>query len=566
MSAIKILLVNQVRLVHSELVKMLTIRSTKVGLGGLIILPPTFAAAAVGFKSDDKFMAESQALDALSSSMLPMAIIFGFLSIMTFSSEKEFGFIHLTRLAAPRHLSVFTAKALSFVLLCLPAAALGFSIALLITRSGFDSSWQIFSGSQIKIIFNGAFALTCIGLVGLSIGSLAPSLFSALSTFGFVFAVLPPALALISGASARVITSVTLISALQASTTFAPGRAFTLEGVPPSNLDSYGGMWVGACWALLAIILALRLGFKTGAFQRSSKLRSPEFKINTRFIFANKLKPNTVARIALANLIRYFTTRHIVLLAFSMMIISIFLTWTAAPTYISHLQSEARYFAWEVDEVQNQVLKSGFQLMQIFFVSLGSLMYFADSGPKVRASALVTSPKRGKYWTAQLISVFFSTFTLAVIMFICISIACLIQFGNASIASNVFSEASLFTLCLSSFAFGLCAVIGLGVSSLLDHLVISVAVNLAIFLILPSIVVISSISVQGQIALNIYNAYAIFPSVSSATLWLSPNTLMSNSLASGQIQVLPAQALAVITAWAILMALLPTYRVLTRPS
>ena len=545
---------------------MLSLRSVKVGLGSLFILPSACAASSVGLGSNDKMMAETGALDALSSSMLPMALVFGFLSITVFSVEKEFGSIDLTRLASPNHFKVFAAKALGFLMLSLPSVLIGLCIAFAITLWGFDSSSQTISSNQIKIILNGTFMLTCIGLFGLSIGSIATTQFSALSTFGFVFAVLPPALAIFAGASAREITSFTPVSALQASTTFPPGRAFSLEGVPPSSLDSYGGMTVGACWAFFALLLALSLGFKTGGFQRLSNLRNRQYEANSRHMSANKVKPNTVARITFANLIRYFTTRHVVIVAFAAIIFSVFLTWTAAPTYIAHLEGEAKPFAWDVDEVQNQVLRSGFQLTQIFFVLLGSLMYFADSGPKVRPSALVSSPRRGKYWTSQLFSVFFSTFAIAIVIFFCISTVCLIQFRNASIRLNLFSEASLFTLCTSTIAFGFCAVIGLGVACLLDHLVSSVALNLAIFVVLPSIFVISSISAEGQIALNIYNAYSIFPSVSNATLWLSRNTLMSNSLASGQIQVLPYQAFAVLAAWAIFWAALPTYRVLTRPS
>ncbi|MFI6099969.1 ABC transporter permease [Lentzea sp. NPDC051213] len=189
------------RVLHSEWVKLWSLRSTRITfavmVASLIGFAALFAAAETGqLSGTDNDSGDGLDATAIAlSSVMVAQIVIGALGVMVTASEYTTGMIRSSLIAVPRRLPVLWGKTLVFGAVTFVATAVAALLA-------FYTGQAVLSGTSVPIahlsdpgvpraVVGAAVQLTGIGLLGLALGALMRNTAAAISTLLGVILVAP---------------------------------------------------------------------------------------------------------------------------------------------------------------------------------------------------------------------------------------------------------------------------------------------------------------------------------------------------------------------------------------
>jgi hypothetical protein len=191
--------VTRSRVIRSEWIKLLSLRSTLIALGAAFVTVIGFGMLFAAFRTGQVGSpgnggpggpdGDPTSL-SLSGVMLGQLII-GSLGVMITAGEYTTGMIRSSLAAVPRRLPVLWAKVIVFAVttfvLMLAAAFVAFLAGQAILSGGGAASASLSDPGVIRAIFGAAIDLTGIGVIGLALGALLRSTAGAVSTlFGLI--------------------------------------------------------------------------------------------------------------------------------------------------------------------------------------------------------------------------------------------------------------------------------------------------------------------------------------------------------------------------------------------
>ncbi|WP_026536288.1 ABC transporter permease [Arthrobacter sp. H14] len=252
---------NFVRIVHSEWIKLISLRST------LVLLPVTFAgmvgigllnAWAIGYMAAESNMGLGQtqpmALDVPASGIMIGQLLFASLAVVHIGSEYGTGMISTTMTAAPRRSHVLLAKVLVMSVVAFvvgSTAALASAVLSQPLLAGFDADFPLSTDGIVASILNTGTFLALISILALGVGALVRNSAGGIVTTLGMLMVLPITAAIFSGTEI-----------VQTMSEFLPSNAGTqlvsVETAKESLTQLQGGL-VLAAWAGAALIPALAL-------------------------------------------------------------------------------------------------------------------------------------------------------------------------------------------------------------------------------------------------------------------------------------------------------------------
>lgn len=184
------------RVLRSELIKLVTVRSTWWSLGVTLALSVgislLIAAAMQGYQG------EYQSIMSIVAPMQFTMLVAGILGAIVVTGEYSTGMIRSTLTAEPRRGVVVVAKALAVTLLLVATTVLGYAIAIIASTpflAGRELDWSEPSTTIVPLLY-GVLSMACFTLLGLGWGFIIRNGAGAIAaTVGILF-VLPIVLSL----------------------------------------------------------------------------------------------------------------------------------------------------------------------------------------------------------------------------------------------------------------------------------------------------------------------------------------------------------------------------------
>ena len=190
--------VTQIRVIHAEWTKLLTLRSTRwcalaaavliVGLGAAI------AGSGTAYHVSPGNTAAAGVSVALTGVLLAQLVI-GVVGVLAFSGEYGTGMIRATLAVVPSRLPVLWAKLIVLAGLVLPVSMLcafvDFFTATAIESSRGGSAISLTDPGVLRTVVGSSLYLTVVVIIGLALGALLRKTAAGLSVFAAVFFVIP---------------------------------------------------------------------------------------------------------------------------------------------------------------------------------------------------------------------------------------------------------------------------------------------------------------------------------------------------------------------------------------
>lgn len=189
------------RLLHSEWIKLWTLRSTWWTLASTAVV---LVVAAVGFSVLIYFATKEMGADAAEMTGLsgPGALVggYGFASLvvavlgcMVITGEYGTGMIRSTFAAAPRRLDAYAAKGLVLALVAAGLTAVSLAIAWAVTLPLLpdSASVDLTDGTDLRVLYGTVLYVTLLALIAYGLGALIRHTAGAIFTVVAIFLVLP---------------------------------------------------------------------------------------------------------------------------------------------------------------------------------------------------------------------------------------------------------------------------------------------------------------------------------------------------------------------------------------
>jgi ABC-2 type transport system permease protein len=249
------------RVIHSEWVKLRSLRSTWIGMGAVLVLLVGLAAVAAvvtngAAPTDDRGPFEGDALSTVLGGADFAVLLVGVLGALAGAREYGSGMISATVAAVPRRWEVVAGKAVVFAGVVASTALVGvlgaFAVGMGVLSAGDGETVALTDDGVLRSVLGMAGYLTAIGLIGLGLGVLLRSVAGAIGALVGGVIVLP--------ALAGALLPASLDSVLQFLPSSAAAAFTTVSAAGDSVLGSTAGALVLAAWvaaALGASILAI---------------------------------------------------------------------------------------------------------------------------------------------------------------------------------------------------------------------------------------------------------------------------------------------------------------------
>jgi ABC-2 type transport system permease protein len=249
------------RVIHSEWVKLRSLRSTWIGMGAVLVLLVGLAAVAAvvtngAAPTDDRGPFEGDALSTVLGGADFAVLLVGVLGALAGAREYGSGMISATVAAVPRRWEVVVGKAVVFAGVVASTALVGvlaaFAVGMGVLSAGDSVTVALTDDGVLRSVLGMAGYLTAIGLIGLGLGVLLRSVAGAIGGLVGGVIVLPT----LAGA----LLPASLDSVLQFLPSSAAAAFTTVSAAGDSVLGSTAGALVLAAWvaaALGASILAI---------------------------------------------------------------------------------------------------------------------------------------------------------------------------------------------------------------------------------------------------------------------------------------------------------------------
>ena len=249
------------RVIHSEWVKLRTLRSTWIGMGAVLALLAGIAAVAAfvtngAAPTADRGPFEGGALSTVLSGADFAVLLVGVLGALAGAREYGSRMISATVAAVPRRWEVVVGKAVVFAGVVASTALVGvlaaFAVGMGVLSAGDSATVALTDDGVLRSVLGMAGYLTAIGLIGLGLGVLLRSVAGAIGALVGGVIVLPT----LAGA----LLPASLDPVLQFLPSSAAAAFTTVTAAGDSVLGSTAGALVLAAWvasALGASILAI---------------------------------------------------------------------------------------------------------------------------------------------------------------------------------------------------------------------------------------------------------------------------------------------------------------------
>ena len=249
------------RVIHSEWVKLRTLRSTWIGMGAVLVLLVGVAAVAAvvtngAAPTADRGPFEGDALSTVLGGADFAVLLVGVLGALAGAREYGSRMISATVAAVPRRWEVVVGKAVVFAGVVASTTLVGvlaaFAVGMGVLSAGDSATVALTDDGVLRSVLGMAGYLTAIGLIGLGLGVLLRSVAGAIGALVGGVIVLPT----LAGA----LLPASLDSVLQFLPSSAAAAFTTVTAAGDSVLGSTAGALVLAAWvaaALGASILAI---------------------------------------------------------------------------------------------------------------------------------------------------------------------------------------------------------------------------------------------------------------------------------------------------------------------
>ncbi|APU21647.1 hypothetical protein [Actinoalloteichus sp. GBA129-24] len=245
------------RVIHSEWIKLFTLRSTVIAFAASIIalvgLGVLFAATSTGQVTPGGPGGGGPPVAGLDpttlslSGVLLVQLIVGSLGVLAMAGEYSTGMIRSSLIGVPRRLPVLWAKVLvfggvAFVTMLLAAVA-AFLAGQAVLDAGDAASMTLSDDGVLRAVVGAAVQVTGVGLLGLALGGLLRNTSAAISTLVGVILVLPGLITLLGQDIADTVSPYLPSNAAAAFNSIAESPALLSPG---QGLAVFGGYVVVA--------------------------------------------------------------------------------------------------------------------------------------------------------------------------------------------------------------------------------------------------------------------------------------------------------------------------------
>jgi hypothetical protein len=249
------------RVIHSEWIKLRSLRSTWIGIGAVLALLVGIAAIAAfvtnsSAPSADRGPFEGGALSTVLSGADFAVLLVGVLGALAGAREYGSRMISATVAAVPRRWPIIAGKAVVFAGVVASTALVGvlaaFAVGMGVLSAGDSATVALTDDGVLRSVLGMAGYLTAIGLIGLGLGVVLRSVAGAIGALVGGVLLLP--------ALAGALLPASLDAVLQFLPSSAAAAFTTVQAAGDSVLGSTAGALVLAAWvaaALGAAILAL---------------------------------------------------------------------------------------------------------------------------------------------------------------------------------------------------------------------------------------------------------------------------------------------------------------------
>jgi ABC-2 type transport system permease protein len=244
------------KVVRSEWLKLRTLRSTWITLGGAVVVL-VLAAGLIANHMHGNFVhpdhfggGDPEDRDVITTPFRGFGLtqlVVGVLGVLAVTGEYATGTISATFMAVPRRLPVLWAKLLVF-------AGVVFTAMLIATFAAFFTAQAVLgsygvglgTGHSVRVVFGLAGYLTLVGLLGLGLGFLVRSTAGAIAALVGILLVAPGILAALGTSWATTASHYVPLSAGQAMFNDVPAIG--------GNLTPAGGLLTMVLWVLAGVL------------------------------------------------------------------------------------------------------------------------------------------------------------------------------------------------------------------------------------------------------------------------------------------------------------------------
>lgn len=266
------------RVVHSEWIKLRTLRSTLWCFAIILVLTVGFGlllAATLNTSDGPALDADSQNSFAVSVATLGVnftQLVAAVLGVLIISGEYTTGMIRSTFTAVPKRLPAFFAKVLVLAVSTFVIGFISIIVTALVTIPLLASKGihaDLLNGHVIRALLGGAGYLTLIAVLAFAFGAILRSSAGAIATVLGLILVIPPVLSIVSALTqATWIHNVSVFLPSDAGgRMYAFGDAVSFRGGPPGaeaatdllSLDATQGLLVLVAWVVVFLTAAIVL-------------------------------------------------------------------------------------------------------------------------------------------------------------------------------------------------------------------------------------------------------------------------------------------------------------------
>jgi ABC-2 type transport system permease protein len=248
------------RAIHSEWIKIRTLRSTWIGLGsvllilvGIGVIGALLSTGALPDDGGDGFGGDGPLATVLTGADFAVLLV-GVLGALAGAREYSSRMITATVAAVPRRWQVVVAKAVALTAVVLPTALLGvlstFAIGMAILSSGDSATVALTDSGVLRELLGMAGYITSIALIGLGLGILLRSVAGSIGALVAGVLILP--------AIAGGLLPAGWDSVLQYLPSSAAAAFTTVLAAGDSVLSSGAGALVLAAWVAISLGAAAR--------------------------------------------------------------------------------------------------------------------------------------------------------------------------------------------------------------------------------------------------------------------------------------------------------------------
>ena len=243
------------RAILSEWIKLRTLRSTWVGMGGVVLILVGLGAIAAGVSTgsvttqDGGGFANGDPLSTVLTGADFAVLLVGVLGALAGAREYGSRMISVTIAAVPRRWQIVIAKAVVLTAVVLPTALIGvlatFGIGMGLLSAGDGATVALTDDGVLRSVLGMAGYLTAIALIGLGLGILLRSAASSIGVLIAVVMVLP--------ALAGALLPASVDSVLQFLPSSAAAAFTTVRGAGDTVLGATAGALVLAAWVAVTL-------------------------------------------------------------------------------------------------------------------------------------------------------------------------------------------------------------------------------------------------------------------------------------------------------------------------